>query len=480
MSTEAPWTQDVTMTDAPVPQARRGGLDAEWRRIELLGLFLQEVRQGRSPSEAQLEELNRLQEETLALRLETDTWAALPVRGLSMLEMDILVGALTPEGQPRLAWLYQALQPGIAAPYPTLALIQALFALEGDEVGAMWRAVGPDQALQKLRLIEVEGEGPFRTIRPGRGVVQRLFGMGIERDTPLGAVLIRQEGDWDDLVLAEDRKVQIREFLLWIRHRETVVHHWKGQRVGGPVALFAGPSGTGKTFAAVVIARALGWPLFRVDLGKLVSKYIGDTEKNLNRLFDAAHDQPMVLQFDEVDSIMGKRAEIREARDRYANMEVSHLLARIEQHSGPCILTTNLRDHLDHAFYRRFQVVVEFPTPDVAARALLWERLIPSKAPRDANVAPAFLAEAVSLTGGSIRNAALHAAYLAADAGRPISLADVALAVWRELTKSGKPVSGSDLGALLPYLPSHLARLRHPRELSREKGRGPATRSGNE
>ena len=397
-----------------------------------------------------------------------------------MIEMDILVCALTPEAQPRLAWLYQALQPGITSPYPTLALIQALFALEGDEVGAMWRALGPDQPLQHRRLIEVEGEGPFRLIRPGRGVVQRLFGMGIERDTPPGAVLVRQDANWDDLVLAEDRKVQIREFLLWIRHRETVVNRWKGQKVGGPVALFAGPSGTGKTFAAVVIARVLGWPLFRVDLGKLVSKYIGETEKNLNRLFDAAHDQPMVLQFDEVDSIMGKRAEIREARDRYANMEVSHLLARIEQHAGPCILTTNLRDHLDHAFYRRFQVVVEFPVPDVAARCMLWQRLMPAAAPREPDVDPAYLGEAVSLTGGSIRNAALHAAYLAADADRAITLSDIALSVWRELTKSGKPVSPSDLGPLIRYLPSHLGRDRSLRDNPRERGRHGTKRDGIE
>ena len=151
---------------------------------------------------------------------------------------------------------------------------------------------------------------------------------------------------------------------------------WHGQSVGGPVALFTGPSGTGKTFAAAVLAGALGWPLYRVDLGRLVSKYVGETEENLNRLFDAAHGQPMVLQFDEADALFAKRGEVKEARDRYANMEVSHLLTRIEAHDGPCILTTNLRKQLDSAFTRRFQLVVEFPRLDAAARSELWRRQI--------------------------------------------------------------------------------------------------------
>jgi SpoVK/Ycf46/Vps4 family AAA+-type ATPase len=219
------------------------------------------------------------------------------------------------------------------------------------------------------------------------------------------------------------------------------------------VALFSGPSGTGKTFAAVVLASELDWPLYRVDLGRLVSKYIGETEKNLNRLFDAAHGRPMVLQFDEADSLFSKRGEVKEARDRYANMEVSHLLARIESHHGPVILTTNLRKQLDPAFARRFQVVVDFPRPDMAARTSLWRRLLPPRAPLDAGIDMDFLGRAVNLTGGGIRNAALHAAYMAAGAGLPIGVGHIALAVWRELGKDGRELSLADLGALAPYLP---------------------------
>ncbi len=248
----------------------------------------------------------------------------------------------------------------------------------------------------------------------------------------------------------------LREFMLWIRHRETVVDAWGGATVGGPVALFSGPSGTGKTFAARVIATELGWPLYQVDLARLVSKYIGETEKNIGRLFDAAHDQEMVLQFDEVDALMSKRGEVKEARDRYANMEVSYLLARVEDHCGPCILTTNMRNQIDKAFTRRFQMVVEFPRPDEAARAQLWARMLPPRAPLADEVDVEFLAVAVNLTGGNIRNAALHAAYLAADDARPIDLSHIAIAVYRELAKDRPQLNKSDLGLLTSHLPDEM------------------------
>lgn len=197
----------------------------------------------------------------------------------------------------------------------------------------------------------------------------------------------------------------------------------------------------------------LGWPLYRVDLGMVVSKYIGETEKNLNALFDAAHDSNVVLQFDEADSLLGKRAEVKEARDRYANMEVSHLLSRIEQHHGPCIPTTNLRSHLDPAFMRRFRAVIEFPRPDVTAREALWRRLLPKDAPVNGGVDLAALAHSVPLTGGGIQNAALHAAYLASASDQPIDLPHIATAIWQELGKSGKPLGRKELGALGDHLP---------------------------
>jgi SpoVK/Ycf46/Vps4 family AAA+-type ATPase len=160
-----------------------------------------------------------------------------------------------------------------------------------------------------------------------------------------------------------------------------------------------------------------------------------------------------VLQFDEADSLFGKRGEIRDARDRYANLEVSHLLARIEQHDGPCLLTTNLRGNLDPAFTRRFQVVIDFPRPDLSARGRLWRLHVPPRAPLAPEVDFDLVAGAVHLTGGGIRNAAMHAAFLAAAGGRAIGMPELTLAIWRELGKDGRSLTPADLGPLAAFTP---------------------------
>jgi hypothetical protein len=306
--------------------------------------------------------------------------------------------------------------------------------------------------LRRLRLIDIDDGGMQAAIRPAPGVTARLLGFPAEVATPPGTTRVLRETGWDELLLPPDRIAVLHEFLHWIEHRDVVVTEWGGRASGGPVALFTGPPGTGKTLAASVIAAQLGWPLYRVDLGSLVSKYIGETEKNLNRLFSAMHGQPGVLQFDEAESLFGKRGEVRDARDRYANLEVSHLLARIEQHEGPCILTTNMRGHLDQAFARRFQVTIEFPRPDAATRARLWRLHLPPRAPLDAAVDLDAVGAAVHLTGGGIRNAALHAAFLAAARRRSIGLPEISLAVWRELGKDGRSLSPADLGPLAKFV----------------------------
>jgi SpoVK/Ycf46/Vps4 family AAA+-type ATPase len=238
-----------------------------------------------------------------------------------------------------------------------------------------------------------------------------------------------------------------------VTHRDRVVGEWGGRLHGGPVALFSGPSGTGKTFAAEAVARELGWPLYRVDLGLLVSKYVGETEKNLSSLFDAADGRRMVLLFDEADALFGKRGEVREARDRYANMEVSHLLSRMERHEGPCILTSNLRRSLDPAFARRFQSVIEFAFPDARDRERLWRLYLPPKAPYEPDVHPARLAAALELSGAQIANVSLQAAFLAASEGRPLGLEHVARAARTEFLKSGAEFLPSSLGELSAFLP---------------------------
>lgn len=428
-------------------------LAVEWARLDLLGWLLAESRQGRQAPAARIEELRGLQAAVEAARADGSPLAALAGEPLALLEYDVLAAAVAPEAEPRLGWLFQSLQTGAAQPYPTPALLQELLALDAPLARQLYAALGEGAPLRRAGLVQVDDEDPYQPLRPGPGVTARLLGRPEAATAPLGSTRVGIRPGWDELVLPAERVAMLREILLWLRHRRTVFGDWQGREAGGPVALFTGPSGTGKTFAAAVLAADLGWPLYRVDLGRLVSKYIGETEKNLNRLFDAAHGRPMVLQFDEADSLFSKRGEVKEARDRYANLEVSHLLARIEVHQGPCVLTTNLRRNLDPAFARRFQMVVDFPRPDAAARALLWERLLPAKAPRAAGLDPVFLGEALSLTGGGIRNAALHAAFLAAGRGGPIGLPEVTLAVWRELGKDGRDLTPADLGALAPHLP---------------------------
>src|SRR5439155_13641425 len=334
----------VTATPAP-------GLAAEWERVELLGQCLADSRRAQELSSDLLQRLRGLQQQVASDRATSQTWwRAISRVPLSGVECDVLACVVAPDAEPRIGWLFQTLQGSSPHPYPTPALLQELLALDPDAAGELYGVLVDGGALRRQGLIQLEGEDPYQPVRPGQDVSARLLGRPLLSAAPPGSVEVHTRASWDDLVLSADRIEMLWEFVWWIQHRPTVVDAWGGGSCGGPVALFAGPSGTGKTFAAAVIAGALGWPLYRVDLGRLVSKYIGETEKNLNRLFDTAHGRPMVLQFDEADALFSKRGEVKEARDRYANMEVSHLLARVESHEGPCILTKNLRGNLDAAF----------------------------------------------------------------------------------------------------------------------------------
>jgi hypothetical protein len=438
--------------------ALRAHLDVEWQRLDTLGRLALASRERREPTTELLAELRAAHDEITALRDHGSVLHRVTTEPLSQLEQDVIVSSVAAEAEPRLAWMFRSLQLGALQPYPTPALLLELLGLDGLRAGELYATLAPEARLRRSGLIDAEGEGPFEALRPGRGVTATLLGHPPPDPAPPGTTRVAVAPAWDELVLPAERLGRLRELLLWIRHRDTVFGRWEGRDCGGPVALFCGPSGTGKTFAAAALAAELGWPLYRVDLGQLVSKYIGETEKNLNRLFDAAHGRAMVLQFDEADALFGRRGEVREARDRYANLEVSHLLARIEAHQGPCILTSNLRRNLDPAFSRRFQVVVDFPRPDEPARTRLWERSLPPLAPFAGDLDLRLLGAAVNLTGGAIRNAALHAAFLAAGADRPIGPKEVALAVWRELGKDGRDLTLADLGPLAAHLPEGAVR----------------------
>jgi SpoVK/Ycf46/Vps4 family AAA+-type ATPase len=221
-----------------------------------------------------------------------------------------------------------------------------------------------------------------------------------------------------------------------------------GGRGDGITGLFAGPSGTGKTLAAEVIAHDLGLDLYTVDLATVVDKYIGETEKNLDRIFTEAERVNGVLFFDEADALFGKRSEVKDARDRYANVEVAYLLQRMERFDGLAILASNLRANLDEAFARRLDVVVEFPQPDEEQRLALWAHAFGPGVPIDDDVDLAFCAKAFELTGGHIRNIVVTSAFLAADRGGLVTMADVILGVEREYRKLGRLCSVSEFG---PY-----------------------------
>lgn len=246
----------------------------------------------------------------------------------------------------------------------------------------------------------------------------------------------------EDILLPPASHRQLDELLGAIRHRQTVHAAWGfAERLalpGGVSALFYGPSGTGKTLAAEILAYELGLELYRIDLSGVVSKYIGETEKNLGRIFAAAEDSNAILFFDEADALFGKRSEVRDSHDRYANLEVAYLLQKMETYRGIAILATNLRGNMDEAFARRLGYTVEFPLPDAGLRQRLWQAMFPEQAPLAQAVDFSWLARQFELSGGNIRNAALSAAFLAAESGGEIDMRCLVLGVARELQKTDR------------------------------------------
>lgn len=256
------------------------------------------------------------------------------------------------------------------------------------------------------------------------------------------ATKIEPRYGWEEIVLPDDTRRQLGEMVETVRHRPRVYHEWGfGEKMAlgkGLNALFAGESGTGKTMAADIIAGALGLDLYKIDLSGVVSKYIGETEKNLNRIFQEAETSNAILFFDEADALFGKRSEVKDSHDRYANVEISYLLQRMEAFGGIVILATNLRGNLDEAFTRRLHFVVEFPFPGVDDRERIWEVTVPAGVPLAGDVDWRVLAERFRLAGGNIRNIVLAAAFLAAEADTPLGMAQLLHAARREYQKLGR------------------------------------------
>lgn len=331
---------------------------------------------------------------------------------------------------PRRRWL------GLRAPSPRATAEEVTtVAPEATERGHRFTA---DQ-LRQLRLLipAVDGQIDEAVRRIGGGALDRL------------ARRVHPQITRDDLVLGEDQSRQIDELIGRYRHGPIVYGDWGvgSGRPNGVSALFAGPPGTGKTAAAEVVAGAIGLDLAIVDLATVVSKYIGETEENLDRVFDAAGAGNIVLLFDEADALFGKRTEVSDSHDRYANLEISYLLQRIERFEGLVVLTTNYFGNIDQAFLRRITVNIEFHLPTLEERRQIWQHYLGDGLPLATGAGAVDverLAERFEVAGAAIRNATIGAAFLAADAGEPVTMAMVQHSLRRELRKMGRLVDEAD------------------------------------
>jgi hypothetical protein len=282
------------------------------------------------------------------------------------------------------------------------------------------------------------------------GLGERIWTLCRRRARPQLDSLARRiepAAGWGDLVLPATAHADLLAIVAHMRGRATVYERWgfgRGGRGLGITALFAGPSGTGKTLAAEVIAAELGLDLYHIDLSQVVSKYIGETEKNLGRIFDAAEAGGAVLLFDEADALFGKRSEVKDSHDRHANIEVSYLLQRMEQYSGLALLTSNMPGALDSAFMRRLRFVVSFPFPGPSERTKIWARAIPAAAPTE-GLDMAALAR-MNVAGGSIRNIALHGAFLAAGEGAPLRMGHLLQAAQGEYARLERALTAAEIG----------------------------------
>ncbi|MFK0730860.1 MAG: AAA family ATPase [Gloeotrichia echinulata GP01] len=255
---------------------------------------------------------------------------------------------------------------------------------------------------------------------------------------------------WEDIILHPNKITQLQDICKEAEYRDLVHQKWgfaaKLSLGKGLNVLFSGASGTGKTMAAEVIAHQLQLDLYKIDLSQIVSKYIGETEKNLNRIFTAATNSNGILLFDEADALFGKRSEVQDARDRYANIEVGYLLQKMEEYKGIAILTTNIRNNMDKAFERRLRFIIEFSLPDKNNRQLIWQRIFPKNAPCSPELDLEFLAQNFEITGANIRNIALTAAFFAADDRGIIEMVHLIRAIRREYQKMGQILRDNDLG----------------------------------
>lgn len=346
--------------------------------------------------------------------------------------------------------------------------------LKRQERAAVWRHYGQSYHVTDDSLIEIMADkyrftaGQIRDVlheasllaswrspmqkRIGRDELEAACSRHVHHRLHLLADKLTPSGGWDNLILTEDQRLRLEEVVQQGKYRSLVYREWgfdrKLARGKGLSVLFHGPPGTGKTTAAEVLAGELRLDLYRIDLSQIVSKYIGETEKNLQQVFREARDSYAVLFFDEADALFSKRTEVKDSHDRHANTEIAYLLQQMEEYDGVTILATNLHSNLDEAFVRRIRFSIEFPLPDDGQRLQIWQSMLPEEAPVGEDVDLPFLANAFKLAGGNIKNIVLSAAFLAAAQAGPIEMKHLVHAAKRELEKIGKLWRTEDFG---PY-----------------------------
>jgi ATPase family associated with various cellular activities (AAA)/Winged helix domain, variant len=422
-----PWR--LRIADIPSGAAERETLALHWNREALLagaGLYVQ------ADGLEQVEAL-RLAGPLLA-RLESALVLDAGEYGISEGQSAVRVALPEPDAAARRAAWVDHLGPAAQLLDGALDAVARQFRLDTPTMAAAGTVLRQHAA-------ELDGEALHRA-------AWRVCREHARRSMEQSATRIEPKADWDSLVLPEAQLQILRQIALQLRHRTTVLEDWgfadKYSRGLGLTALFSGGSGTGKTLAAEVLAHTLDLDLYQIDLAGMVSKYIGETEKNLKRVFDAAEDSGAILLFDEADALFGKRTEVKDSHDRYANLEVSYLLQRMEAYRGLAVLTTNMRHAIDPAFLRRIRFIVEFPFPDAAHRARIWRGVFPPGTPtRDLDTERL---AGLNVAGGVIRNIAMHAAFLAADAGTPVGMPHLLEAAHVEYGKLGKPLSSGEIG----------------------------------
>jgi len=407
-----------------------------------LALMLAEREAALQPAALLLQDLNRLKPDEATLlqrRLETRPLAPLLLLGVDgdFAWPGLTIALPAPDFEARRdLWSRQLghLEPALAEAANGLA---SKFQLSAAQIA---------DAVQAAR-----GNALWRSPARPAVTLEDLYAAARGQSTPILSSLARKINPrfgWDDIVLPSDQIQQLREMGNYVEHHHTVYVRWGlERRLGlsqGLMALFAGPSGTGKTMAADILARALGLDLYRIDLSGVVSKYIGETEKNLQHIFNEAESSNAILFFDEADALFGKRSEVKDAHDRYANIETAYLLQKMEEYAGVVILATNLKMNLDEAFMRRMHFVVDFPMPEEEDRRRIWASALPAELPLGEDVDLDFLARKFRLAGGHIRNIVVAAAFLAAADGRVVRMPYLIAATRREFQKIGRMVTPSD------------------------------------